>query len=104
MECGQTPEILRLSVELSVRLLNPAPFNYAPPLFLSFLAFFLFSHNVFNTVRMFGLLRPHHVCKPYLGASHTEAKTNYSNGFFPITYEFLFHMCLFFTIICIDMT
>ena len=90
------------NAELSVRLLTPSLLFMLHPLFLS--QPFSSSHKVFNTVRTPGLLQPHYVCKQYLGASYTEAKNNYSNGFLPITYEFLFHMCLFFTIICIGMT
>ena len=90
------------SAELSVRLLTPSFLIMFPP--FSFLDLFPSSHKVLNTVRMLGSLRPHYVCKPYLGASYTEAKYNYFNGFLPITYAFFFHMCLFFTIICIDMT
>ena len=52
------------------------------------------SHKVLNTMRTPGSLRPHYVCKPYLGASYTEAKYNYFNGFLPITCAFFFHMCL----------
>ena len=85
------------SAELSVRLLTPS-------FLITFLHLFPSSHKVLNTVRMLESLRPHYVCKQYLGASYTEAKNNYSKGLLPITCEFLFHMCLFFTIICIDMT
>ena len=90
------------SAELSVRLLTPSFLIMLPP--SSFLDLFSSSHKVFNRVRTPGSLRPHYVCKQYLGASYTEAKYNYFNGFLPITYAFFFHMCLFFTIICIDMT
>ena len=90
------------SAELSVRLLTPSFLIMFPP--FSFLDLFSSSHKVFNTVWMPGSLRPHYVCKQYLGASYMEVKYNYSNGFLPITYAFFFHMCLFFTIICIDMT
>ena len=81
------------SAELSVRLLTPSFLIMFPPFF--FLDLFPSSHKVLNTVRTLGSLRPHYVCKPYLGASYTEAKYNYFNGFLPITYAFLFHMCLF---------
>ena len=91
------------SAELSVRLLTPALLIMFLP-FFPFSPFFPSSHKAFNTVRMLGSLRPHYVCKPYLGASYTEAKYNCFHGFLPITYAFFFHMCLFFTIICIDMT
>ena len=90
------------SAELSVRLLTPLLLNYVPSLFLS--QPFFSSHKVLNTVLTPGSLRPHYVCKQYLGASYTEAKYSYFNGFLPITYAFFFHMCLLFTIICIDMT
>ena len=101
MERGQTPEILRLTPN-SVFVSLPLLFNYAPPLFLS--RPFFSSHKVFHTVRTPGLLQPHYVCKQYLGASYTEAKYNYFHGFLPVTYASFFHMCLFFTIICIGMT
>ena len=102
MERGQAPEILRLNTELSIRLLT-TPFSLCSSPF-SFLVLFHSSHKLLNTVRMLGSLRSHYVCKLYLGASYTEAKYNYFHGFLPITYAFFFHMCLFFTIICIDMT
>ena len=91
------------SVELSVRLLTPS-FLFTFLHLFPFSPFFPSSHKAFNTVRMLGSLRPHHVHKPYLGASYTEAKYNYFHGFLPITYAFFSHMCLFFTITCIDMT
>ena len=70
MERGQTPEILRLapnSVFVSLTLL----FQLCSLPF-SFLDLLLFT-QVFHTVRIPGLLRPHYVCKLYLGASYTEA-------------------------------
>ena len=91
------------SAELSVRLLTPALSIMFPP-FFPFSPFLPSSHKVLNTVWMLGSLRPLYVCSPYLGASYTEAKYNYFYGFLPTTYVPFFHMCLFFTIICIDMT
>ena len=86
MERGQTSEILRLAPN-SVFVSLPPPFLIMFPPFSS-LDLFPSSHKVLNTVRMLGSLRPHYVCKPYLGASYTEAKYNYFHGFLPITYAF----------------
>ena len=87
MERGQTPEILRLAPN-SVFVSLPPPFLLCS-LPLPFKIFFS-SHKVFHTVRTPGSLRLHYMCKKYLGASYTEAKNNYVNGFLPITYAFLF--------------
>ena len=60
------------SAELSVRLLTPSFLIMFPP--FSFLDLFPSSHKVLNTVRTLRSLRPHYVCKLYLGASYTEAE------------------------------
>ena len=76
------------SAELNVCLLTLSFLIMLHP--FSFLDLLSSSHKIFNTIQTPGSLRPHYVCKQYLGASYTEAKNNYSNGFSPIAYAFLF--------------
>ena len=99
MERGQTPKILHLAPN-SVFVPFPSPF-FSYILSLSF-----YGSKDLGVTRLHtrDALILKHVRSLYLGASYTEAYYNYLPGIMSTTYVSLFHMYLFITIICIDMT
>ena len=88
MERSQTPEILRLSAELNVRLLNP-PFSIMlPPFFLFSISFF--SHKYFIQCGFLDYSGRTMCVNFSWGLPIRKLNINYFKGFLPITHAFLF--------------